>query len=471
MRYDQMRAHVRDFFRDQLRAFHEGVGMNGPATETRLESLTGGAGLAESHDPCQWAGFMHDEGAEGFLRAFCELRGISDDLTPKERHLLLSELHKGYLAYTAEAITHNRELDTLDLREPAPSASGHVVSSTQEAEPELPAYVETVRQYLEERKRAGLAPKTEGEKQDALALAGEIIGHKPVARITKADARKTKDTLLRLPKNRSKLPQIRDLPLAEMLEIEGAERISARTVNAYISHMQSFAEWAENNGHATENVFANIRVKLPKSAKTDGRKAFSQAQLQLMYTHLVENPRGLVNKDEHKWGTLIAMFTGMRLNEVAQLEVQDIQEDGGVWLIDVNDNGPDKRLKNPASRRRVPVHQQLVELGFLDFITEMRRSSSRLFPSLTYTKQNGYGRNIGRWFNERFLPELGINDKGLVFHSLRHTMVTRLSQSDVQETKVKAIAGHAQTGVTYDTYFREGYRPAQLKAALDHFQI
>lgn len=63
-----------------------------------------------------------------------------------------------------------------------------------------------------------------------------------------------------------------------------------------------------------------------------------------------------------------------------------------------------------------------------------------------------------------------MKDAGLVFHSLRHTMATKLALADVPDTQVKVVLGHEQQGVTFSTYFH-GFRPAQLKAAIDKFDF
>jgi len=120
----------------------------------------------------------------------------------------------------------------------------------------------------------------------------------------------------------------------------------------------------------------------------------------------------------------------------------------------------------------VPLHDRLIASGFLAFYEAQKSAGhARLFSELTYSPQNGYGRNAGRWFNERFLPELELSGQGLVFHCLRHTMITRLAQAGVEEPMVKALAGHSQTGVTFSTYFKEGYLPAQLKDAINRFSF
>jgi integrase len=110
-----------------------------------------------------------------------------------------------------------------------------------------------------------------------------------------------------------------------------------------------------------------------------------------------------------------------------------------------------------------------LRLGFLDFF-QSRENQRRLFPDFSYTVNGGYGRNLGRWYNESFLPKLGIKKPGLVFHSLRHTMVTRLGQAGVSEPIYQCLVGHAREGVTQEIYLREGYTLQQLKQAVEEFK-
>ncbi len=118
------------------------------------------------------------------------------------------------------------------------------------------------------------------------------------------------------------------------------------------------------------------------------------------------------------------------------------------------------------------MHDRLKASGFLDFYEAQKASGhSRLFPDLTYSPQNGSGSNAGRWFNDRFLPELSLGGQGLVFHCLRHAMITRWAQTGVEEPIVKALVGHSQTGVTFSTYFKEGFLRTQLQEAIDRFDF
>jgi integrase len=347
-----------------------------------------------------------------------------------------------------------------------------VAAPTLAPAPDALPLADVLSRYFDELDRTeALAEKTRSEKQDALSLMSELTRAKAPALLTKADAQEVKAALFKLPKNRSKSPRTRNLTLAQMLDLKDVPRIAARTMNGYIGHMQHFMGWAVDNGYAAENVFTGMRLRKTAKGTGEGRQAFKADELQVMHQELTNPKSVLVKKDVHRWPALIGMFTGMRLNEVAQLEVQDIEERDGVWCINVTPDGDNqKRLKNASSRRVVPVHDGLLDCGFLGFVEGQREAgSTRLFPSLTYTPQNGYGRNAGRWFNDQFLPKMGLGGQGLTFHCLRHTMITRLMQAGAEEPQVKAIVGHTQTGVTLGTYFKASFLPQQLQATINRF--
>ncbi|MEM1144069.1 MAG: site-specific integrase, partial [Pseudomonadota bacterium] len=417
---------------------------------------------------------IHRDGAVGIIKDFCASKGIEIPQGADARTNLLEEYRKGYLAFTEEALRHSAELSTMALHEPATVDQSAAAASfeTEDEAPQTAAFEEVAEQYFEEKLRGrALAPKTETEKRDALQLLSELTGRKPLSELTKQDAQKVKSALLKLPKHRNTNPRTRGKPLAEILTMADLERMSSRTVNAYLGHMQSLFTWAVDNGYADSNVFNGLRIKASRRAQSDGRQAFTAEQLQRMFAELTDPNSSLVNKDMHRWVTLIGMFTGMRLNEIAQLEKSDIRSCDGVLCIDINEDGDDRKsLKNTASKRLVPVHDTLLELGIEAFVERRQSySRSRLFHELTYSPQNGYGRNAGRWFNEQFVPKLEFGERGLVFHCLRHTMVTRLAQAGVDETVVKALLGHTQSGVTLNTYFKEGFLATQLHSSINRF--
>ncbi|SFN58910.1 Phage integrase family protein [Roseovarius lutimaris] len=473
MRYDEMRQHVETHFRTALQKHKERLLSEGDGSGQRANTLRSSISLVEDDIWLELAAQPDEQGSD-LLSQFKTRAGVGK-LTAEQDELLLQEYRKGYRSFLALALEYNANLDQYDLTQPSHSTrqstdAAHLQGA--DRQPDVVAYATTVHEYLTEGQRGALwAAKTISEKRDALKLLGVITNSKPTANLTKADARKVKDVVTRLPKNRNKDSRTRDLSLADMLDVKGVDKLSTRTVNVYLSAYQSFATWAVNNGHATTNVFTGTRLANKTRDKTDQRDAFTPAQLRLLFRHLTVNPDNLVRKDDHKWPTLIAMFTGARLNEVAQLHIRNIQQLDGIWCIDINDDAG-KSLKNASSRRQIPVHQALLKAGFIEFVEKRKTGVAvRLFPDLSYSTQNGYGRNVGTWFNQTLLPTLALKQKTLVFHSLRHSMTTLLSRADVPDIMVKAILGHTQVGVTHTSYFKSGFTAEQLKREIDKFDF
>lgn len=315
------------------------------------------------------------------------------------------------------------------------------------------------------------AAKTTTQNRAYLNILIEYFGpDRLLATITKQDASEVKKVLQALPSSRNTKPALKDLPLKEAVKVTGHKIISPKTINSHIQMFASFFDWAERHGHAPHKLFENMKVAKAKNAETTV-KPYTEEQTAGIFSELTDNPSGLVKKGSHKWGTLLGLFTGARLNEICQLDIADIQQDGDTWFLNITDEGDDnKSVKAKASRRKVPLHSELIRLGFLDFV-ESRKHGKRLFPDYSYNVNGGYGRNLGRWYNESFLPKLGIKKPGIVFHSLRHTMVTRLGRADVPEPIYQCIVGHARAGVTQQVYLREGFTLRQLSEAIEKFRV
>lgn len=107
-------------------------------------------------------------------------------------------------------------------------------------------------------------------------------------------------------------------------------------------------------------------VKSPKKKDAKKRLPFSSDDLCRLFqsdSYL----KGQIKRASEYWIPLIALYTGARLAEIAQLHCSDIYEEQAVWVFDLNDEG-DKQLKSDNSRRLVPIHSTLLELGLLDFL-------------------------------------------------------------------------------------------------------
>lgn len=465
MRYDEIRALLTDHFQQMLDRHKERVGQTGRLSELDRQAYENGMWVASEAAEGDDTLLSPDGQGKELLSSFIEKYSIDVQEGTQPYNWLQQELKVSYRAYAKAVLDYDASLADYDLTA-RPTASPAVDHSTQ---PEGMSLSELADSYAQEKKRGRLwVAKTELEKTDHIDLLKEIVGASAdVARLTPKDAKRVKDTLLGYPKNRSKKRETRGKPLADILDLPNVDKLEPATINKYLQTYNDLFEWARRNSHVAANYFSGLTIRQNKQRSTGKRKAFSSPQIMTILDAITSNRDNLVRKDYQKWGPLIGIFTGARLNEIAQIHLADIRQQDGIWCFDLNDEGEDKHLKTENARRLVPIHSRLIELGLLDHVEERKaRGDKKLFPDFRYDPKNGWGRHLGRWFNDTLLPKLELKQKELVFHSLRHTVVTRLMQAGVPEPVVKALVGHAQQGVTQQHYFNEGYTLKQLDEAL-----
>jgi integrase len=95
----------------------------------------------------------------------------------------------------------------------------------------------------------------------------------------------------------------------------------------------------------------------------------------------------------------------------------------------------------------VPIHDELVRLGFLDYVEERQHAKDeRLFPLL---KANSYGRwtpNWSKWWGRYAREKAQIVDPRKVFHSFRHAFKDACRACGIAEDVHDALTGHASAG-------------------------
>src|SRR5262249_47943511 len=159
-----------------------------------------------------------------------------------------------------------------------------------------------------------------------------------------------------------------------------------------------------------------------------GREPWEPAELRVLFSSPVfaEGVRPKAGGGEAAfWLPLLGIFTGARLGELAPLTSADVGNDeaaGNPTISIIEDAELSKRLKTRGSRRIIPVHPELVRLGFIDFVEQARRErggKARLFPLLSPGPRGGFGEAWSKWFG-RYIRGLGIRNRDRVFHSFRH---------------------------------------------------
>jgi len=469
MQYHEMRTLLHRVFTGWLNKRREGIRATGRLRQDDITALTNTldlAGLAVVEGE-----FPSPVLSEEQLSAFIKRNGLAVAPGTDAFHTLGIEYQRGLRDYAASVLEFDASLEKFNLLEEPPKAP------TQAPASQLPL-AELVGMYTLERSKAdALAKRSSMEQDDHYELLFEILGTRdlPSSAFTAEHAQTVKATLLVYPKNRRKNRATRDLPtLQEVLAVAGTDKIAPATINKYLQTYISLFEWAKRNRYVSENFFAGMTINRKRGKARSTRQAFTPEQIDVIVDEAVNRSRGLVKFDWQKWGTLIAVYTGARLSEIAQLQLDDIRTVDSVLCFDLNDLGdePDeieggKSIKTEAGKRLVPVHRRLLDEGLYGYVESLRNSGEkRLFPEFTYEPKDGWGRKLGRWSNNTFLVKLGYKSKDRVFHSYRHTVVTRLTHASVDQSIVKAIIGHAQEGVLQQHYFQAGYKITQLAHAI-----
>jgi integrase len=240
---------------------------------------------------------------------------------------------------------------------------------------------------------------------------------------------------------------------SDWLDKIGAER-SNRTRNAYAMTMALVIETARRRGrYQGENPFDGMKAQ----ASGESYQAFTEAELATLFRALPREVKPAKHSPETAlpWVALIAAYTGMRLEEIAQLAAKDIREQQAngatITVIDIH-NGGNNALKNKASARLIPVHSELVRAGLLRYVAALPKGGL-LFPGLVRRESKGgkIGARLGELFRKRLLA-LGLKRDGLCFHSFRHTVASKLEQAGVAQTDAARVLGHAIEGMSYGVY-------------------
>ena len=237
-------------------------------------------------------------------------------------------------------------------------------------------------------------------------------------------------------------------------------KLKPSTVNYYLGCVVSLINWCNGQGYVTGNPVKGM--KLPINEKTT-RKIFTQTDLDRLFA-----PRKKYLHSYYYWLPRLGLYTGARINELCSLELNDIYEESGIWVIHIHDS-EDKKLKTEHSQRVVPIHSYIISIGFLDHVKELKRQGhTRLFPELKKDR-HGYSNMAVKWFT-RYRRKVGVDDPNKPFHSFRHTFTDTLKQRGVPYHISAALDGHSDGSITFGTYGRD-FNVGILKDAVERIDF
>lgn len=248
---------------------------------------------------------------------------------------------------------------------------------------------------------------------------------------------------------------------------------SPLTVDNYTKTLKGYFDFAISVGkYAFDNPFANMHLvkKSEKSKHTNSYIPYTKEELQQLFVVEFEAYCKRFKKPDLFFAPLIALTTGMREDEIAQLYVSDIYQEDGLWVFDINDNGDDKEVKTPSSVRKMPFPTQFLQTNFLEYfhiVKEKYGANSLLFPYLTKTASNGYAKNISYNWTAYKKELITVDASQKVFHSLRKNVGAAMIDMDIDLPLRKRILGHSMSGDITQTVYGKEYALQNLQRLLD----
>ncbi|MCU1108290.1 site-specific integrase [Stenotrophomonas maltophilia] len=246
----------------------------------------------------------------------------------------------------------------------------------------------------------------------------------------------------------------------------GASTPTLTNKQSYVGGKGGFFEWCMASGYypqgdnpASGHITYSVREK--RIRRKLGFKAYDLHQIQALF-----DPSNFEKlSPAARWAALVGLYTGARASEVGQLLLSDVFKDGDIVCIQINDEGEFQKVKTDSSLRTVPIHPDLLKLGFWEWIEELRsKGHDRLFPQAKANATNGAGNWISKAFS-RHLAEVGKNwpkaRRG--FHSLRKTLIQEMQGAGVASELRAQIVGHELGDEHHATYSREFTNTEKLR--------
>ena len=332
-----------------------------------------------------------------------------------------------------------------------------------------PLFSEVTPKHLELMRRNKRRKETIGETEQTYEDVKELIGDKPIGEYTNLDGRNFRTAIISLPKNRKKMKQYRDFNLLQLLEMDVPEedRLSVDTQTKLISRMTSLWNFLidEYPEYVTQNVFKKKSVTVTSRKAKDKRESFTDEDIKTIFHHknflpaIFEGHGRQTIKYPYYFVPILAVLMGARLEEICQMRVADIMKVNDIWVYRIREEGKyneeETRVKNPYSERDIPLHPELIDtLKFVQYVKHIKKlGHERVFWELP-KRGTVYSKNVGKFFNEKYLVKIGIKKRGKSFHSFRHSVETSLTNANVNGRYIDFLQGHSQKGVGGNVYMK-----------------
>jgi integrase len=282
----------------------------------------------------------------------------------------------------------------------------------------------------------------------------EVHQDRPLNAYTKADVRSFLSMMRRMPRQVPKA--LKGAAMPAILEFMTAHpetpSVTPKTVNAYLKDLFMVFNFAMACEMSAQNPASNLRV-VDRRVQSELRLPFDIEDLRFIFqespiyagclsSRQRFRPGPRIIRDAAFWLPLVALFTGARLGELAVSEVADYKYEKGLWYLDIHAAADNRHLKTISSDRRVPLHSELIRIGFLEYLRQCKAEGHvRVFEKVQGRRNIRSAKGWSRSWRT-YMQNIGHRDPKKVFHSFRHTFKGACRDVGIHEEVHDALTGH-----------------------------
>jgi integrase len=167
------------------------------------------------------------------------------------------------------------------------------------------------------------------------------------------------------------------------------DRIPVTVNDVWVTAARTIFGWAVGERMLTQNPFENVRVTESKKAQLRETKAFTlEKTATILRAACAIGAPKTIFQGAIRWVPWLCAYSGARVGEVTQLRGIDIQQRRQVHAMLFTPAAGPMKTRKP---RAVPIHEHLIEQGFIEFVKTRGEGRSSMSPQ---TKMGNRTRSI-----------------------------------------------------------------------------
>jgi integrase len=229
------------------------------------------------------------------------------------------------------------------------------------------------------------------------------------------------------------------------------ERSAGTVRRTWLGAGHTVFAWGVEQRIVSRNPFADVSIPVPRKAIVRETKAFNTEEIRTILTaaSAISEPR-TKGEAAKRWVPWLCSYTGARVGEITQLRGVDVVTQDGILAIKLT---PDAGTLKSRKSRTVPLHEHLIEQGFLTFVQSAGKGPLFYTPPQDKPRHDPTNPRKPRYVRARerlaeWVRELGISDPDVQpNHGWRHSFKQIGHRNEIREHVLDAIVGHTPLNV------------------------